>query len=181
VTTDSNGTATLQGRAQPNNSQPHHVFINGLEIGTPVSSEAPTDLTLSNAAVATSASIGTVVGTFTTVDPTPGDAFTYSLASGTGSDHNGLFAIDGDRLETDRDLLGWSGSLAVRVRTTDLRGDWLEKVFIITLIEDSDGDGLADSWELAYFPDLATATGGGNNDGDSLVNLEEQALGTNRP
>ncbi|MCB0334226.1 MAG: hypothetical protein KDD55_12040, partial [Bdellovibrionales bacterium] len=42
---------------------------------------------------------------------------------------------------------------------------------------DSDGDGLADVWELLYFGDLSQ-DGNGDYDGDGLTNAEEQALGT---
>ncbi len=41
--------------------------------------------------------------------------------------------------------------LSVRVRTTDADGDWFEKVFLIELVNDSDGDGLDDAWELGLF------------------------------
>ncbi len=42
---------------------------------------------------------------------------------------------------------------------------------------DSDGDGLADVWELLYFGDL-TQDGSSDYDGDGLTNAEEEALGT---
>lgn len=178
VTADAAGVVSIRARAQPNNAQPHHVFINGLEIGVPTSSGAPTDLVLSNTLLANSAPIGTLVGLLSTADPTAGDRFTYRLVDGEGSGDNGLFAIDGNRLETDRELPALARPLSVRIRTTDLGGDYFEKAFAITLLEDSDGDGLEDTWELTFFPDLATATGAGDPDGDTLSNLEEQALGT---
>jgi len=43
---------------------------------------------------------------------------------------------------------------------------------------DSDGDGLPDSWEKLYFPDLSKAAAG-DPDGDGLTNAEELAAGTN--
>lgn len=43
---------------------------------------------------------------------------------------------------------------------------------------DSEPDGLRDSWEDHYAGDLVTLTGAGNNDSDSLTNLQEQATGT---
>jgi len=150
--------------------------LNAVELSPP---SGPADIQLSGSSVATSAPIGTQVGTLTTTDPTPGDSFTYTLVGGTGSEDNGSFAIVGDRLETDRDLSGLSGPLNVRVRSSDLDGDWTEKVFTITLVDDSDADGLPDPWELSYFTDLTIATGAGNNDGDTLDNLEEWARGTN--
>jgi hypothetical protein len=44
---------------------------------------------------------------------------------------------------------------------------------------DSDGDGLADIWELAYWPSLTTANSSGDPDGDGLSNRAESLLGTN--
>ncbi len=43
---------------------------------------------------------------------------------------------------------------------------------------DADSDGLIDSWEMFYFSDLDELPGG-NPDGDSATNLQEQAAGSN--
>ncbi|MBM3846471.1 MAG: hypothetical protein FJ405_09325 [Verrucomicrobia bacterium] len=52
-------------------------------------------------------------------------------------------------------------------------------LFIPATANDSDGDGLADSWEFAYAPgDLSVFTGTGDNDGDGLNNLGEVARGS---
>lgn len=157
------------------------IAINGFEITSTAPPTAPSDLALSASTIARTANIGTTVGTLTTTDPTPGDTFTYTLASGAGDSDNGEFAISGSNLITDRSLAGFAGGtmLAVRVRTTDAIGDWYEESFLIEVIDDSDGDGLEDLWELTYFPNLTTATGSGNNDGDGLTNAQEQSAGTN--
>ncbi|MDA7882408.1 lamin tail domain-containing protein, partial [Akkermansiaceae bacterium] len=161
-------------------SSSHNVFINGLEIGDPISSDGPTDLALSGLTIAKAASIGTTVGSFTTTDPTPADTFIYTFASGAGDTHNGQFIINGADLETDRDLSGFAGGtiLSVRIRTTDALGAFYEEIFNIEVLNDSDMDDLDDDWELLYFANLGVATGSGNNDGDSLTNAEEQAAGT---
>lgn len=155
--------------------------INGFEITQISAPDAPTNLQLSNATVSRSATIGTLVGTFTTTDPTPGDTFTYTLVSGTGDSNNGDFDIVGDQLRSDRDLTVYAAGaqLTIRVRTTDAVGNALEKAFSIEVVNDSDGDGLDDDWELTYFASLTVATGAGNNDGDRLTNLQEQTLGSN--
>jgi hypothetical protein len=44
-------------------------------------------------------------------------------------------------------------------------------------VQDSDGDGLPDSWEMAYFGNLGQ-TGGGDFDGDGMSNLAEFLSGT---
>jgi hypothetical protein len=45
-------------------------------------------------------------------------------------------------------------------------------------LEDADGDGLADSWELQYFGNL-NQNGAGDLDGDGVSNLREYRAGTN--
>ncbi len=181
VTTDESGAVTIEGVVSAINSNTsHNVFINGLEIGDPVATDGPTDLALSSAVVAKSATIGTTVGTFSTTDPTLEDTFTYALVSGAGDTNNALFEIAGDDLRTDRDLspIPTSSQLSIRVRTTDGAGAFLEKIFLLEVVNDSDKDGLDDDWELLYFPDLATFAGLDDGDGDKLNNLAEQALGT---
>jgi hypothetical protein len=182
VTTNGSGAVTLSGlvaAASPNAS--HNVFINGLEIGDPVMTNGPTDIALSGTIVARAATVGTTVGTFSSTDPTPGDTFTYSLVTGAGETDNGRFEIIGNTLRTDSLLTSFPGGteLSIRVRTTDALGSFFEKAFPITVVNDSDNDGLDDTWELQYFPDLTVATGSGNNDADSLINTVEQTRGTN--
>jgi hypothetical protein len=50
---------------------------------------------------------------------------------------------------------------------------------VAQLYLDSDRDGLADSWELAYFGNLTSQGSSGDADGDGLSNLDEFGLGTN--
>jgi hypothetical protein len=181
VTTDGTGAMTINGivsATNPNGS--HNVFVNGLEIGDPVATDGPTDLTLSASVVAKTAAIGTTVGTFSTTDPTPGDTFTYSLIAGAGDANNALFEITGNTLRTDRDLsLIQTGTfLSIRVRTTDAAGASFEKVLTLEVVNDTDSDGLDDDWELLYFPALTTASGTDDGDNDNLNNLEEQSAGT---
>ncbi|MCW1913513.1 ThuA domain-containing protein [Luteolibacter sp. GHJ8] len=44
--------------------------------------------------------------------------------------------------------------------------------------EDEDADGLPDSWELAYAPNLGALNGSADSDGDGMSNAEEHAAGT---
>ena len=61
----------------------------------------------------------------------------------------------------------------VRIWIIDVGGDLFEKVFFIEVVNDSDGDGFDDIWELMFFFDLVMVIGVGNNDGDSLMNFDE--------
>ncbi len=154
--------------------------INGFELTRTSLPDSPSDITLSRTTVSRSASVGTVTGAFTSTDTTPGDVHTYNLVMGTGDTNNGDFEIVGDQLQTNRDLTVHAAGaiLSIRVRSTDLDGNSFEKVFPIEVVNDDDGDGLDDEWEVTWFGNTSTATGAGNNDGDLLTNLEEQILGT---
>ena len=44
---------------------------------------------------------------------------------------------------------------------------------------DLDGDGLVDAWELQHFTNTTSQTGGGNADGDTFTNAQEQTAGSN--
>ena len=95
---------------------------------------APTDISLSHSLIAENAAIGSVVGTFSTVDPNPGDTFTYVLVTGDGDDDNASFTLDGDELKTAVALDFDQQSLySIRVRSTDQGGLSTEKVFLITV------------------------------------------------
>jgi len=154
--------------------------INGFEIESRAPVTGPTDIDLSESAVARTASIGSLLGSLTTTDPTPADTFTYSLVSGPGDTNNGDFEIAGSDLITQRSLseIPPGTTLFVRLRSTDTLGAFFEKSFPLQLLNDSDNDGLDDSWELTYFNNLTDATGTGHNDADALTNRQEQAAGT---
>ena len=98
-------------------------------------SRPPTDLNLSATQVGENQPVGTVVGGFTSIDPNDGDIFTYSLVSGSGSEDNGSFAITGNQLLTAAVFnLAAKSSYSIRVRTTDQRGMFFDKVFGITVL-----------------------------------------------
>jgi catechol 2,3-dioxygenase-like lactoylglutathione lyase family enzyme len=153
--------------------------VNGLELRSTTPPSAPTDIQLSNATVSRTAAEGVSVGQLTTTDPTPADTFTYSLAEGAGSDHNADFSIQGNVLTVDRQLAEYStgSTLSIRVRSTDASFAWVEKIFTLQVVNDSDNDGLDDAWELLHFQDL-DETASGNPDNDGLTHAEEEDAGT---
>jgi hypothetical protein len=95
---------------------------------------SPTNVSLSAAVVLEAQAVGAVVGNFTTQDPDPGEAFTYSLVSGAGGDDNSLFAVSSSGQLTTAAVLDFEAksSYSIRVRTTDYSGMRLEKIFTIT-------------------------------------------------
>ena len=96
--------------------------------------EAPTDTTLSPGSIAENRSVGTTVGTFSTVDPDAGDTFTYLLVSGVGDTDNSSFTISGNSLRTAAVFdFETQSTYSIRVRTTDAAGLFFGKIFTITV------------------------------------------------
>ncbi len=97
---------------------------------------APTDIQISEDSVDEKLPAGTVVGTFSSVDPDTGDSFTYGLVAGSGDTDNGSFAIVGDELRTAASFLFETReSYSILVRSTDSGGLWIEKRFTIVVID----------------------------------------------
>ncbi len=95
---------------------------------------APTDLTLSAAAIDENAAAGTFVGSGSAIDPDSGDSFTYALLDDAG----GRFVIDsasGALLVADGSLLDAEAATAhaIAVRVTDSGGLSFNKAFIISV------------------------------------------------
>ncbi|MBW4694871.1 MAG: DUF4347 domain-containing protein [Lyngbya sp. HA4199-MV5] len=110
-----------------------------LTVNSGSTNQAPTNLSLSSTRIAENLASGTTVGTFTTTDPNPGDTFTYSLVSGTGSKDNAAFTIVGNTLRTTRSFnYEAQSTYSVRVRTDDGKGGVFEKVLSLTIDDAND-------------------------------------------
>ena len=109
---------------------------------------APTGITVSSASIPENQGAGAAVGILETIDADAGDAFTYSLVSGTGSTDNGSFTISGSTLKTAASFnYEAKSSYSIRVRTTDLGGLYTEKSFTITV---TDVDEIAPTVTAVY-------------------------------
>jgi RHS repeat-associated protein len=107
--------------------------------GNSIPNAAPTDISLSNITVFQGDAIGTVIGTFTTTDPNDGDAFTYTLVSGTGGDDNASFSINGAQLKTNVVFNSSSKpTYSIRVKTTDNGLLSYEKQFSVQVLSTAD-------------------------------------------
>ncbi len=90
---------------------------------------APTTITMSDNNVENNASIGDVVGNFSS-DGNP--ASTYTLVSGSGDTDNARFTINGSELRTAETYSG-TATYSIRVRATNSEGN-TEQTFSINLI-----------------------------------------------
>ncbi|MBO9598419.1 MAG: cadherin-like domain-containing protein, partial [Cohnella sp.] len=107
------------------------VYINVIPV-----SDAPTDITLSNATIAENSGVGYIIGSLDTLDPDAGDTFTYELVPGAGDDDNGSFILTDAILSTGVPVNYESKNLySIRVRVTDSGGLTYEKVFEIHITD----------------------------------------------
>jgi VCBS repeat-containing protein len=96
--------------------------------------QAPTNLALSSTNVNENVAANTVIGTFTTTDPSATDTFTYSLVSGTGGADNSAFTISGNQLQikASPDFEAKS-AYNILVRSTDNTGLTFDKALTINI------------------------------------------------
>ena len=112
-----------------------------------------------------------MVGQLIATDPDTNATLTFSFADGNGSKNNSLFGIDANgSLVTlfPFDFETNASTYPIRVRVSDQHGAKLERIFLISLlnqVEDLDGDGIEDYFD----PD---------DDGDGFTDLFESESGT---
>ena len=98
------------------------------------SNSAPTDLSLSVNTINENVVANTVIGNFSSTDPDTGNTFTYSLVSGTGSDDNAAFTINGSQLQINASPdFETKSTYNIRLRTTDQGGLSFEKALTINI------------------------------------------------
>ncbi|HEY9626485.1 MAG TPA: FG-GAP-like repeat-containing protein [Coleofasciculaceae cyanobacterium] len=94
----------------------------------------PTALALSPNSVAENSASGTVVGNFSSTDPTVGDTFTYSLVDGGNFPDNAAFTLTGNQLKTNAVFnFEADNSYSIKVRTTDQSGLFYEGVVTVSI------------------------------------------------
>jgi hypothetical protein len=94
----------------------------------------PTDIGLDSTTVSENAPVGTVIGTFFTVDPDADDTHSYEFVD--GDNDNSLFTIEGDVLKTaaifDFEI---QDTYYIQVGSTDAEGASIEKGFAIQVLD----------------------------------------------
>lgn len=104
-----------------------------------IPNRSPKDVLLSNSNITENKSIGSEIGKMTSIDDDIDDIFTYSLVSGIGSDDNGMFQIQGDKL-LSKEIFDFETkkSYLVRLQTADSEGNIFSKSFVINVINLND-------------------------------------------
>ena len=99
-------------------------------------SAAPDSVMINNHSIDENGIPGMLVGRFSTADADTFDVHTYQLVKGTGDDDNSRFSILGDMLLAAEAFdFEQKDSLSLRVRSTDLGSNFIEKVFIIAVLD----------------------------------------------
>ena len=92
----------------------------------------PTDIDLDDNQVDENQTVGTIVGSFSTVDPDEETDFIYSLVNGVGDTDNNAFTIQNNQLLIAEEFdLETQSSYSIRVQTDDGKGGTFEKIFNI--------------------------------------------------
>lgn len=112
------------------------------------------DFAFTPTAVPENSSVGTAAGTFS-----PNSAVTYQLVSGTGSEGNANFSIDGAQLKTAAVLdFEKNAVLSFRVRCTlDLGGSFVDKTFTVSVLDRNDAPTIS-SQEVTVAENSAPGT-----------------------
>ena len=97
----------------------------------------PTDIALSANTIPENQPPNTVVGTLSATDPDPEAVFTFSLVSGEGSTHNGLFNLLDNNLRASQsfDFDTNPGPFSIRLRVTNGANAFYEETFSITVTD----------------------------------------------
>jgi hypothetical protein len=133
-------------------------------------SAAPSDIVLRGSQIAENRPAGSVVGTFAN----PNGNFTYTLVSGPGSDDNAAFSVGADdSLQTAMEFdFETKASYSIRVRRTDESGQWTEKAFTITVVNENETPTIVVPGPQTVFEDVDKSITGirvGEPDGTSLT------------
>jgi hypothetical protein len=123
---------------------PYHHALSNLDDNRLQAGMFPPDtLTLNNSSLDEENMPGAFVGRFFTEDPDSLDSHIYHLIPGDGDDDNFSFTLAGDLLlATETFDYETQNSYTIRVRATDLAGNYYENTFIIQILDIDEATGL---------------------------------------
>ena len=127
----------------------------------------PFEVLLSDNTIDENRAIGEEVGTISTNEDGLGDTFSYSLVSGEGSEDNGKFSIQDDRLLTNA-IFDFENVSAynIRIGSDNGRGGLLENSFVINI------NDVVESENVLPSGDFISPNGDGYNDYWRISNVE---------
>lgn len=149
-------------------------YLKTFTISVTKENSAPAELYLSSLSVQENSLPGTVIGTFSAIDP-DGGPFTYSLVAGDGDTDNGWFVVEGNQLKVSGALnYEVQKTYSVRVQVMDSQGATLEKSFSVNVQNVSEDPFVVtqdfsigeNSTDGAF---IGTIVGGDEDDGDSVT------------
>lgn len=119
------------------------IFEKQFTISINDTNDAPTAFAISNTKLNENAIVATEIGIFSTSDVDINDSHVYSLVAGTGSTDNIRFLINENKLVSnfiaDYEL---KNAYSIRVRTTDIYGDFIENTFTIDIVDVNETPGI---------------------------------------
>ena len=113
---------------------PERVFEKQLTI-TVAEARAPSAVTLDASAVSSASQSGMLAGILGAADENAFDQHTFNFVNGAGGEDNALFTITGRELRFAQALPAGKGSVAIRLRATDLAGLSVETAFTLPVID----------------------------------------------
>ncbi len=94
----------------------------------------PVDIVLSDSALKTDDTIGTMIARLSATDPGCKETHTFTLVAGAGDTNNADFTLSGNQLISARNFSGaLSQTVSIRLRVTDQTGQSYEKVVTFTV------------------------------------------------
>ncbi len=118
--------------------------LHGTEVWGALVGDAPINLYPIPQYVVENVTIGSDVASLRTVDPTAGDTFTYTFVAGDGDEDNASFSISGDQLIAATSVdFEMKNTYSLRVRSTDLGGDFVDKQLLIRVSDTNDGPAMS--------------------------------------
>ncbi len=101
---------------------------------------APSSVVLDDLTIAPTSVAGNFLSNISSPDPNAGEAHTFTLVSGAGSEENGNFTISGHQLKAGVSFAALTGvPQRIRIRSTDSGGLTVEAAFILTVVPKARG------------------------------------------
>lgn len=101
---------------------------------------APTSVIVDDLTINPGNVAGDFLSTLSSPDPNQGEAHTFTLVSGAGSQENANFSIVGHQLRANASFAALTGApQRIRIRSTDASGLWVEAAFVLSVVQKQRG------------------------------------------